>query len=185
MKLPALIFGLLAVALAASGCTSAQDALEPSALLGNGTAPQPEFPMAAPMDQPGQTQTQVTAVVTDARIQVAPVIGAPAQASTPLAARLASRATARGITLVGAQGTSATYVMKGYFSAIAEPKETTVIYVWDVVDGSGNRVHRIQGQARTPGQSVDGWSSVQPQTMEAIADQTVDQLASWLVSRAG
>src|SRR5690606_28311220 len=112
-------------------------------------------------------------------------VGAPSAASEPLAARLASRANARGITLVSAQGPSATYVMKGYFSAIADPSETTVIYVWDVVDGAGNRVHRIQGQAKTPGKSADGWSSVEPQTMEAIADQTVDQLASWLVSRPG
>lgn len=158
-------------------CTSAQNVLEPSALLANDAAnplPQAQFPMAS------AGETQVAAIQTSARVRFAPLVGATADASTPLAARISSRAAARGIGLVGAEDSSATHIMKGYFSAIAENGETTIIYVWDVLDPSGNRLHRFQGQARSPGQ---GWASVTPQTMEAIADQSVDQLANWLVTR--
>jgi len=162
-----------------SACTSAQNVLEPSALLANDAAnplPQAQFPMASNGDG------QVAAIQTTAKVRFAPLVGATADASTPLAARLSSRAAARGIGLVGADDSTATHIMKGYFSAIAENGETTIIYVWDVLDPSGNRLHRFQGQARSPGQ---GWASVTPQTMEAIADQSVDQLASWLVTRPG
>ena len=162
-----------------SACTTPQSVLEPTALVSQNTTGAQQFPLT---QQPGAQQT--TAVQSDARVQFAPVIGATAEASTPLAARLTARANARGINLVGAGGASATHIMRGYFSAISDNGETTVIYVWDVVDPSGNRIHRIQGQAKSSG-TGDGWSGVQSATMEAIADQTVDQLASWLVSAQG
>lgn len=174
---PALVCALAVL----PACTSTQDVLEPSALVANDAAnplPQAQFPMA----QGGDGQAQVAAIRTDARIRFAPLVGATNEASAPLAARMSARATARGIGLVGAEDGSATHIMKGYFSAIADKGETTIIYVWDVLDPEGNRLHRFQGQARSPGQ---GWASVTPQTMEAIADQTVDQLASWLVTRQG
>ena len=96
-----------------------------------------------------------------------------------------ARAGARGISLVGAGDTSATHVMKGYFSAISEGGRTTVIYVWDVTDAAGTRVHRIQGQERAASGGGEGWDGVQPATMEAIADETVERLAAWLTARQG
>lgn len=167
-----------------SGCTSSSDVLEPSALL----EPQspadnaPQFPLTGQAEQPA---VQDAALVASARVQFAPVIGASADASQPLATRLSAGAPTRGLTFVPAAGSGATHVVKGYFSAISDKGETTVIYVWDVLDPSGTRVHRIQGQAKTPARDSEGWASVQPATMEAIADQTLDQLVSWLSIRQG
>jgi hypothetical protein len=31
----------------------------------------------------------------------------------------------------------------------------------------------------------DGWSAVAPETMQAVADTTMDQLAAWLGTRTG
>jgi hypothetical protein len=76
-------------------------------------------------------------------------------------------------------------VLKGYFSALPEGKETTVIYVWDVYDPEGNRLHRINGQQKAPSNGGDGWSAVSPSTMQTIADFTIDQLAAWLASNTG
>lgn len=180
---------LLAAAGGLQACTSTPDVLEPSALVDSQTAQPPvaapalPAPSAATDGEPAQQS--VAAIRTDARIQFAPVVGATGDASAPLAARLSARAAERGIRLVGAGDTSATHVMKGYFSAISDGDETTVIYVWDVLDPAGARVHRIQGQAKAPAAGGDGWSSVQAGTMEAIADQTVDQLAAWLGARQG
>jgi len=180
---------LLAAALILPACTSSQDVLEPSALVGGAAAtqqPAPAFPLPAPAATASTQQpATVAAIQTDARVQFAPVVGAPAGASTPLAARLSARAGARGISLVGAGDTSATHVMKGYFSAISDNGQTTVIYVWDVVDPAGTRIHRIQGQAKAPSSGGDGWEDVQPATMESIADETVDRLAAWLSGRQG
>lgn len=186
---------LAAIALAAglglSACTSSK-VLEPSALVGSDAATNGQASPPFALPPPGQAGTAaapgaLAAISTDARVQFAPVVGAPANASTPLAARLSARATARGIPLVSAGESSATHVMKGYFSAISDGGQTTVIYVWDVIDPAGTRVHRIQGQAKAPGTAPggDGWDGVQPATMEAIADETIDRLATWLTTQQG
>lgn len=180
----------IAAALALAGCTSTQDVLEPSALLGEGTAtatpPAAAFPdsQGAGGAQQPTTAPALAAAAGNARIQFAPVVGAPGEASAPLAARLSSRAGERGVALAGAGESGATHILKGYFSAISDNGQTTVIYVWDVVDPAGNRVHRIQGQARSATRG-DGWDAVEPSTMESIADQTVDQLIVWLAARQG
>lgn len=128
---------------------------------------------------------QVAAISTTARVQFAPAIGVSAEAVPTLAARLRVRAAQRGIGVAGSSDASATHVMKGYFSAFTEGSETTVIYVWDVLDPAGNRLHRIQGQQKEPGSGGEGWSAVTAQTMEAIADRTIDDLAAWLSSVPG
>ncbi len=130
-------------------------------------------------------QTQIAAITTNARVQFAPVVGATAKTVAPLSRRLALRAAERGIQLSGRSDSQTTHVMKGYFSAISEAGQTTVIYVWDVLDPSGNRLHRIQGQSKAGGGNGDAWSSVSDVTMETIADNTIQSLAKWLESQNG
>lgn len=162
-----------------TGCTSAQDVLEPSALLGDVTNPLPQAMFSTEQEQ------QVAAIQSDARVRFTPVVGATQEASAPLSRRIAERAAMRGITLTEAEDGTATHILRGYFSAISERNGTTVIYVWDVMDATGNRVHRIQGQANSPASQPQGWDGVDARTMEAIADQTVEQLAAWLLVRQG
>ena len=128
---------------------------------------------------------QAAAVRTSARVQFAPVIGASPASASPLASRLMARAAQRGLAVAQAGDATTTHVIKGYFSAFTEQRETTVVYVWDVLDPAGNRLHRIQGQQKVAAAQGEGWNSVTPQTMEAIADRTIDDLATWLVSRTG
>jgi len=198
----------LLVALALAACTNAKDVLEPSAITppataapaaqgtAAGTVP---ASLAAPATAAGApatattpvTPAQAAAILAKTRLQIAPIVGASVEAATPLTAELQSRAKQRGITLAGSQDQTATHVLKGYFSAISEGKETTVIYVWDIYDPSGNRLHRINGQQKAPsvnsGNSAgaDSWKGVAPATMQAIADQTIDQFAAWLGGKAG
>ena len=131
------------------------------------------------------TSPQLAAINTNARIQFAPAIGVSAEAVPTLAARLRTRAQQRGISVVSSSDGSTTHVMKGYFSAFTDGGETTVIYVWDVLDPAGTRLHRIQGQQKQPGSKGEGWNTVTPSTMEAIADRTIDELAVWLSSATG
>ena len=149
------------------------------------TAPQPGVPAPAGTT-PTVSPAQTAAVLGKMRLQIAPIVGASVEAATPLTQRLAARAKESGITLAGSANQTATHVLKGYFSTITEGKDTTVIYVWDVYDPAGNRLHRINGQQKAPSaKGAEGWAAVQPATMQAIADQTIAQLTNWLAGRPG
>ncbi|WP_354493232.1 hypothetical protein [Mesorhizobium robiniae] len=189
----------LLAALALAACTNAKDVLEPSAIApqstqavpaaGTAAAPQPSAttqPSAPAQSATTPVPAKSAAVIARTRLQVAPIVGASVEAATPLTAELQTRARQRGITLAGSAGQTPTHVLKGYFSTMSEGKDTTVIYVWDVYDPAGNRLHRINGQQKAPSvNGGDGWAAVAPETMQAIADQTIDQFATWLGSQAG
>lgn len=187
--------GLSAV-MALSACNSPKDLLEPSAIAptdqsnalaqAEGTnAPAPTAATATagmPVNAP-----QTAAIAGKARVQFAPIVGTPVEAAAPLTERLAVLARARGITLAGSTDTTAPgIVMRGYFSAFTEGKDTTVVYVWDVYDPAGTRLHRINGQQKAPSAgSGEAWAAVAPATMQSIADSTIEELAQWLVTRPG
>ena len=195
----------LLVALALAACTNAKDVLEPSAITPPATSSQ-TLPGTAAATVPAPagttagapataatpvTSTQSAAILSKTRLQIAPIVGASVDAATPLTAELQARARQRGITLAGSADQTPTHVLKGYFSTMSEGTDTTVIYVWDVYDPAGNRLHRINGQQKAPsvksGDSggSDSWKGVSPATMQAIADQTIDQFAAWLGGKAG
>jgi hypothetical protein len=195
----------LLVALALAACTNAKDVLEPSAITppatsgpatpttqgsaATATVPSPGTSTAGATTTAPATPAQTAAILAKTRLQIAPIVGASVEAATPLTAELQTRAKQRGITLAGSQDQTATHVLKGYFSALTEGKDTTVIYVWDVYDPSGNRLHRINGQMKAPSvgsaSGADSWKGVSPATMQAIADQTIDQFAAFLGGKAG
>ncbi|TIM44239.1 MAG: hypothetical protein E5Y55_16875 [Mesorhizobium sp.] len=197
----------LLAALTLAACTNAKDVLEPSAIApqstqtvptaGSGTPATPTAPATTAQPsattQPSAAAQPATelpaksaAVIARTRLQVAPIVGASVEAATPLTAQLQTRAKQRGITLAGSAGQTPTHVLKGYFSTMSEGKDTTVIYVWDVYDPAGNRLHRINGQQKAASvNGGEGWAAVAPETMQAIADQTIDQFATWLGGQAG
>jgi hypothetical protein len=188
-RLPFLAASLLA-SIAVSACSSTQDVLEPSAIAASPPAPgalQSENEVGAvPMQSASANATAALnpGVAARTRLRFDPIVGATVEVATPLTERLAQRARARGISLAGSADPATTHVLKGYFSTLTEGGQTTVIYVWDVYDDAGNRLHRINGQQKASG-SGEGWTAVPPATMQAIADSTIDQLASWLASSTG
>ncbi|MDX8433113.1 hypothetical protein RFN25_06655 [Mesorhizobium abyssinicae] len=192
----------LLAALALAACTNAKDVLEPSAITppaasaqtlpatqsntATTTVPAPSTSAPAVSSPAPASAGQSTAALARTRLQVAPIVGASVESAAPLTAELQTRARQRGITLAGSTDQTATHVLKGYFSAISEGSDTTVIYVWDIYDPSGNRLHRINGQQKAPSvKGGDGWTAVAPAIMQGIADQTIDQFAAWLGGQAG
>jgi hypothetical protein len=178
-----------------AGCTTS-DVLEPSAMVGQQqatTAPSPvteAMPPAASGTLPPATAGTpgggaVAAISTNARVQFAPVIGATVEAVTPLTERLMNRARERGIGLAPSGDPATTHMLKGYLAAISDNRATTVIYVWDVLDPAGNRLHRIQGQRRIEGGAGEGWQAVSPDIMREIGNQTIDEFATWLTAQTG
>ena len=188
-RAPMLALSLLA-AIAVSACTSTQDVLEPSAVA---AAPPAQGAVSAEGDvgmAPSSTASVPAAPLSAAvaartTLRFDPIVGASVEAATPLTERLATQARSRGIGIAGSTDPSTTHVLKGYFSTMTEGKQTTVIYVWDVYDPSGNRLHRINGQQKAASAGGEGWNAVTAATMQIIADQTIAQLSAWLASRTG
>jgi len=150
----------------------------------NTTTPTPAQPVTT---TPAQTTTPTTppartASLKPGKLYIAPIIGAPVNVVTPLTHRINDDARAKGVELAGNGGADAAYVMKGYFSVLSEDNQTTILYVWDVMDASGNRLHRIQGQEKVPGAAADSWSVVPPSAMQSIADKTMQEYSSWLAA---
>ncbi|MBU4527230.1 MAG: hypothetical protein KUA43_18885 [Hoeflea sp.] len=113
------------------------------------------------------------------RIRFMPVIGAPVNAVTPLSRQLAVEARNRGFAILSASDPGGEHVLKGYFSADNFGGQTTVFYVWDVLDPAGNRLHRIQGQEATAGGAGDPWASIPADVMERIAARSIADYAAW------
>jgi hypothetical protein len=148
-----------------------------------GSEPAPAFSGTEPSNAvPQGDGGPVAAVISPSRIQFAPITGTTREAAAPLSEQLAARARQHGIGLAG-NGALPTHILKGYFSEISEGGSTTVIYVWDVMDPAGNRLHRIQGQTKVD--RAGGWAVVPASAMKAIADRTIDELAQWLSTRTG
>lgn len=122
---------------------------------------------------------------TDETVRFLPIIGAPVDAVTPLSRRLGAEARAGGLTIKSASDSSSRFILKGYFSAMNDSGKTTVVYVWDVLDGQGVRLHRIQGQESVPATAADPWAAVPAGTMESIARKTIRQYLDWRASARG
>lgn len=144
-------------------------------------------PMTAPAPgpvQPAATGTmltpQIAAAASVPAIRFLPIIGAPVSAVTPLSQALGNEARSRGLTIKPAADASGGDILKGYFSSAAGDNGVTVIYVWDVLDNAGSRLHRIQGQETVPGPvQGDAWASVPASVMQKIAADTISAYLSW------
>jgi len=143
-----------------------------------GIATSPQTP-AVPPQSPAQTQAALPAGQVRGQIRFMPVIGAPVNAVTPLSRQLAVEARNRGLAILSASDPGGDHVLKGYFSADNFNGQTTVFYVWDILDSAGTRLNRIQGQEVFPGGSGDPWASVPADVMERIATRTMADYTAW------
>lgn len=128
---------------------------------------------------PAPVQTSLSAGQVRGQIRFTPVIGAPVNAVTPLSRQLAVEARNRGLSILSASAPGGDHVLKGYFSADNFEGQTTVYYVWDILDAAGTRLTRIQGQEAFPGGPGDPWASVPADVMEKIATRTLTDYAAW------
>lgn len=153
----------------------------------------PQQAQQQPARQAAQTTTPPAAqqaalppaAQTTGSIRFLPIIGAPVQAVTPLSRQLGAEARARGLTIKSASDASSEHILKGYFSAFSDSGNVTITYVWDVLDASGGRLHRIQGQEVVPSGAQDPWAAVPASVMQQIATKSMAEYVSWRNNRAG
>jgi hypothetical protein len=173
-KLPLIFFAGAVLA----GCNSTESALN----VGGGASSPPIAAVTPNVSAPASPAAQAAAI-SGTRMQFAPMIGAPVEQVTALSRRLTLRAKEKNLAIFPAAEKNVTHILKGYFSLLNENGRLNVLYVFDVIDPSGNRLHRINGQESAGAAAANAsWESVPAALMEKIADRTMDEFAVW---RAG
>ncbi|SEP79424.1 hypothetical protein SAMN05216548_101509 [Faunimonas pinastri] len=119
------------------------------------------------------------------RIALIPPADAPVAVTQSLQQMLAATASANGVTLLGANDSSAAYRLKGYLSAVPDGGGTLAVYVWDVTTPDGRRVYRISGRAKANGRPDDPWTAVDSGILMQVAQGTFAALQGWLAQNAG
>lgn len=155
-----------AAAFALAGCESSSN------ILGGAQTPGPEASLTSPLPTGANTQT--------AKLEIAPVIGAPENISRDLQTQLTSSMERNRISVARAPGGKGEYTLRGYVVAAREKTGSKISYIWDVTDQGGKRANRITGEVFAPGGGADPWAAVSPQVIQNIADKTAVQLASSL-----
>ncbi|WP_137136083.1 hypothetical protein [Rhizobium sp. FKY42] len=142
-------------------------------------------PPASAQSAPAVASVPAASTAETESIRFLPIIGAPVQAVTPLSKELGSSARAAGLTIKAAADSSAGHILKGYLSAFEDGGKVTVVYVWDVLDGAGARLNRIQGQLSTPSRGgADPWTSVPAELMQLVGQTTIKSYLEWRNNRA-
>lgn len=170
--------------------SEADEQAEADRRLSDNASPQQQQQQASDDPQPDQQQASLPPSSASAApggnsIRFLPIIGAPVQAVTPLSRQLGADARSMGLTIKSSNDASASYILKGYLSAFEDGPQISVTYVWDVLDGAGNRVHRIQGSESAPLKRGDPWTAVPPSVMQQIATKTMSDFNSWRNSNGG
>jgi hypothetical protein len=117
------------------------------------------------------------------RLAFAPVTGAPSDPVSRLNAAIREEAAKRSIIVVQSGDPNTDYTVQGYLSAVGGPSGTVLVFVWDIADRTGRRVHRVSGQESSTKGAPDPWAAVDNETLRTVALRTVDAIAAWL-SRA-
>lgn len=141
-----------------------------------------------PSQPAAQAQPEVAALApagAAGTIRFLPIIGAPVQSVTPLSRQLGAEARGKGLTIKGASDPASEHILKGYFSAFGDGGTVTVVYVWDVLDSGGNRLHRIQGEEKVQSAATDPWAGVPVSLMQQIGTKTIAEYTSWRQARGG
>lgn len=181
---------------------TAQMRQTPSAAIGNETALAAQQPLGiapegALAPQTGATpSTQLPTTQPDGQSKTAalsgsispvaflPVTGAPQSAVSSLANSMRASAKTESVPVVVSVEQGARYQIKGYFSALNDGTGTILVYVWDVLDQNGARVHRISGQERGSSSPGDPWAGITPSILERVAGITMNSLRTWMSTRS-
>jgi hypothetical protein len=131
------------------------------------------------------TQQAAAQQSAQARIAVAPIIGAPDAIGKQIQQEFTAAVEKQRVTVAAAKDDHVDYTLRGYIVAAKDKSGTKVSYIWDVTEPSGKRAHRITGEEIVPGSAAkDPWSTVTPTVAQAIAGKAAASFTSWLPSQA-
>lgn len=119
-------------------------------------------------------------------LAVAPIIGAPVDASARLTEIISSAASARGVPLaLDNMAAGFDYVLEGTASARQTPQGTVLAFAWDLTDANGIRQHRFIDTQIVPTRSPQvAWSTAGNASLSRVAMQVADELAGFYGQQA-
>jgi hypothetical protein len=115
----------------------------------------------------------------DVKFAFAPITGVPSELLQSLNGAMTKHAAARHLTIVPDGDPTATYVVKGYLSAIGDNRSTLLVYVWDVLGQDGKRLRRISGQEIGGGARADPWTGISKELIASSGRSMIDELVAW------
>jgi len=121
----------------------------------------------------------IAASAAEGRFAFAPLTGAPQPVADRLAAAIATASLRHNVPLASFAEGNATYIVKGYLSAVTHAGATRAIYVWDVLDGERTRLNRITGSVEVPVTADNPWDAIGGATLDRVAAETIAALAAW------
>lgn len=120
-----------------------------------------------------------------APVSFAPIIGPPPAVSQQISGQVAAAAQQKNIPVVS-DSAAADFTVRGYLDASPDRQGNKLAFIWDVLDKSGNRVHRIIGEEVVPAKpGSDPWKSLDKASIDKVAVRTATDLAAWLPTKAG
>jgi hypothetical protein len=105
--------------------------------------------------------------------------GPPPEVFDALVKTLESEAQARNLAIVSRQG-SATYRLRGYYSAQVRKGQVAIAWVWDIYDGSEERQLRLSGEAPAGRAGTNAWAAANDKLLRDMTRQGMDGLAGLL-----
>ena len=129
------------------------------------------------------TGTSVAAPVKGAaaKFAFAPIDGVPVPILQAMSNALNQEAAAKRLNVVPNSDPAAVYIVRGYLSAVAEGQNAKLVYVWDVVDRQGTRLHRVTGQEIGGAfRNGDPWTGIGTANVTNAARKTMGSLANWV-----
>ncbi|MHA1523184.1 MAG: hypothetical protein ACTSY1_02115 [Alphaproteobacteria bacterium] len=110
-------------------------------------------------------------------------VGLPGKLAARLVTQLQEQLSQRRISLAKQSDGLARYNLQGFCSVVPSKTEVGLACVWDVVDPSGARAHRIVSEQSIPGAPpADPWSVVSTTILDNAAKTTANKVANWLQS---
>jgi len=112
---------------------------------------------------------------------IAPVTGAPADASARLVELISDAAADQGLPVIaGDQATGAAYVLEGITSTRQTPQGTAIAFAWDLSDANGIRQLRVVDTQFVASPSPDAaWEAENHAALSRAAEQVAVELAGF------
>ncbi len=111
-------------------------------------------------------------------MDLAPIVGAPANVAKQFAQELAAAGSDNKLTITP-DGTGSPYTLKGYLVATNEKKGAKISYILDITDTKGQRIGRVSGEQLVAGRSgADPWSGVDSAAVHGLAVKIAPEIAA-------
>jgi predicted small secreted protein len=109
-----------------------------------------------------------------------PFIGVPVNTADNIYKFIREHAAGENVQLALRLDEPATYRVKTYINAVGGSTTMTFVFIVEIYDVAGARVHRFVGQETGPGASGDPWMGIDGDTMKRIGSRILNGVQSWL-----